>query len=56
MRITIYALLVGICACTLNYSYSQSNQFDSVLAKKLGADEYGMKQYVMAFLKSAPLN
>ncbi len=25
--------------------------FDSTLANKLGADEYGMKQYVMAFLK-----
>jgi uncharacterized protein YciI len=25
--------------------------YDSVLAKKLGADDYGMKQYVMAFLK-----
>ncbi|MFA8436612.1 MAG: YciI family protein [Marinifilaceae bacterium] len=28
--------------------------FDSVLSKKLGADEYGMKQYVMAFLKAGP--
>jgi hypothetical protein len=25
--------------------------YDSVLAKKLGADDYGMKLYVMAFLK-----
>jgi uncharacterized protein len=25
--------------------------YDSVLAKKWGADEYGMKQYVLAFLK-----
>lgn len=28
--------------------------FDPMLAEKLGADEYGMKQYVMAFLKSGP--
>ena len=28
--------------------------YDSVLAKKLGADDYGMKQYVMAFLKRGP--
>ncbi len=27
---------------------------DTALAKQLGADEYGMKQYVMAFLKSGP--
>ncbi|KAB2841055.1 MAG: hypothetical protein F9K45_08360, partial [Melioribacteraceae bacterium] len=28
--------------------------YDSVKAKKLGADKYGMKRYVMAFLKSGP--
>jgi uncharacterized protein YciI len=28
--------------------------FDSTLAKKFGADDYGMKQYVMAFLKAGP--
>jgi uncharacterized protein len=28
--------------------------FDSVLAQKLGADDYGMRPYVMAFLKSGP--
>lgn len=28
--------------------------YDSLLAQKLGADDYGMKKYVMAFLKSGP--
>ncbi|HKI95290.1 MAG TPA: YciI family protein [Gemmatimonadales bacterium] len=28
--------------------------FDSALAARLGADEYGMHQYVMAFLKAGP--
>lgn len=28
--------------------------YDSLLAKNLGADEYGMKAYVMAFLKAGP--
>lgn len=28
--------------------------YDSLLAQKLGADEYGMKSYVMAFLKAGP--
>jgi uncharacterized protein YciI len=28
--------------------------YDSLLAKKLGADQYGMKSYVMAFLKKGP--
>jgi uncharacterized protein len=30
------------------------NGYDSVYAQKLGADEYGMKTYVMAFLKDGP--
>lgn len=29
--------------------------YDSVLAKKLGADDYGMKAYVMALLKRGPV-
>jgi len=29
-------------------------EYDSLLAQKLGADEYGMKKYVMAFLKMGP--
>ena len=33
----------------------QANAYDSVLAKKLGADQYGMKHYVMAFLKTGPI-
>ena len=28
--------------------------YDKQLAKKLGADDYGMKKYVIAFLKSGP--
>lgn len=32
--------------------FGQANPvYDSVFAKKTGADEYGMKQYVLAFLK-----
>ena len=37
------------------YCYSQEIRnpiFDSALATKLGADQYGMKMYVMAFLKA----
>jgi uncharacterized protein len=32
----------------------QSSGYDSALAKKLGAAKYGMKHYVMAFLKTGP--
>ncbi len=28
--------------------------YDSIMAKELGADPYGMRQYVMAFLKRGP--
>ncbi len=49
--VTFILLLIG------GVTFAQTSQtdvkptFDSVLAKKLGADDYGMKQYVMAFLK-----
>jgi len=32
----------------------ESNSYDSTYANKLGADEYGMHAYVMAFLKEGP--
>ena len=39
-------------ACIAQKSDENKDQgFDSLLAKNLGADDYGMKQYVMAFLK-----
>jgi uncharacterized protein YciI len=36
-------------------SIAQNKVYDSALAKKLGADDYGMKKYVMAFLKTGPV-
>jgi len=36
---------------TLNTS---TNDYDSTLAKQFGADDYGMKSYVMAFLYAGP--
>ena len=35
-------------------SPSNKVEFDSLAAEKYGADEYGMKKYVMAFLKKGP--
>lgn len=37
-----------------NSSVSIGQMYDSSLAKEYGADAYGMKTYVMAFLKSGP--
>lgn len=58
----ILALIVGLLSCDNNseHTITQENAkktestYDSLLAKSLGADAYGMKKYVMAFLKSGP--
>lgn len=33
---------------------TSANAYDSLLASELGADDYGMRSYVMAFLKAGP--
>lgn len=38
----------------MNLQNQDTDTFDSVLAQKLGADDIGMKKYVMAFLKKGP--
>ncbi len=43
--IATLALLLGIASS----GFAQS-EYDEALAQKVGADEYGMKKYVMAFL------
>lgn len=42
-------LITALIISAAHLSLAQEN-FDEVLAKKLGADEYGMKKYVIAFL------
>jgi len=37
-----------------NKSTPSANEYDAALATKLGGDEYGMRRYVMAFLKAGP--
>ena len=39
---------------TSEESASEEFAYDSTLAAKLGADDYGMRKYVMAFLKEGP--
>jgi uncharacterized protein YciI len=38
----------------LSISRSDASMYDSIRASEYGADEYGMKKYVMAFLKKGP--
>lgn len=56
-----FILIVGLCSCkhkpsenTFVFEEEQGVVFDSLQAAKVGADDYGMKQYVMAFLKRGP--
>jgi uncharacterized protein YciI len=50
-NLLIALLLIGSINC---FAQSKNPQYDVQLAKKLGADDYGMKQYVIAFLKEGP--
>lgn len=54
----IMILFIG-CSSPADKSVEETSQndiqgFDEQLAEELGADDYGMKQYVMAFLKAGP--
>ena len=49
--------LLLICAFVFTTTNAQNINpaYDSVLAKELGADEYGMKMYVLVILKTGPV-
>jgi uncharacterized protein YciI len=46
-------IFVFLFACSFNL-HAQERTYDPALAKKLGADEYGMKKYVLVILKKGP--
>jgi uncharacterized protein YciI len=48
--ITLIAVL--LCACLQLHAQSTNKDYDSVLAKKLSADAYGMKKYYLVMLKT----
>ena len=58
----VATIILGLLACTNQPSKKAIVEtieegaivFDSIRAAKAGADDYGMKQYVMAFLKRGP--
>ena len=53
-NIMIALLIVGGSKCFAQTGNGNSSHYDARLAQKLGADEYGMKNYVMVFLKEGP--
>ena len=60
MKILIFPALVSIVVCVSVSAQTPlpaptNPNYDAALAAKLGADERGMKMYVMCFLKTGPL-
>jgi uncharacterized protein YciI len=61
-KISLIILVITLIASSCNQPKLNSSDkddiqevvFDSVMAAQLGADTYGMKKYVMAFLKKGP--
>jgi uncharacterized protein len=55
-KLTLFIITVLLISCSTKTEIKNNNKniYDSTLAKKLGADEYGMKAYVLAFLKKGP--
>jgi len=50
-----YLLVSALFLISLHADSQQVNSgYDSLLARKLGADEYGMKNYVFVILKTGP--
>ena len=57
MKKMTFAMIVFTSACIYMEASAQTNDsYDSTLAKKLGADEYGMKHYVFVILKTGSAN
>jgi len=62
MRIVMLVVLAMVIGCGMESgqkneiatSDTTDSKYNAELAAELGADDYGMKQYVMAFLKSGP--
>lgn len=55
VKILAALLLTLISTACLAQSSSTNPNYDAQLAQKLGADDYGMRQYVMVFLKAGPV-
>lgn len=51
MQKAIFIFIFLFCGI-VTYAQTANSNYDETLAKKLGADEYGMKQYVLVMLKT----
>ncbi len=51
----ILLLVLAMSVTTISFAQEKTtNNFDASLAKEMGADNYGMRKYVIAFLKKGP--
>jgi uncharacterized protein YciI len=48
----IIVTLIAVCLTATVYCQNANPKYDSVLAKKYNADDYGMKKYVLVILKT----
>ena len=55
MKHTIATIILLTFVCFCNKANAQNEMYDSALARKLNADEYGMKYYVLVMLKKGSL-
>jgi uncharacterized protein YciI len=51
-KVTLYFALLLVPSFCYGQQMEAKPAYDAALAAKVGADDYGMKKYVMAFLKS----
>lgn len=51
MKLILIFLLSVIFSCS-SFTQTLNPDYDSILAQKLGADDYGMKSYVLVILKT----
>jgi len=60
LSITLLCVITYSCKTEIKKEVTSAStenseiSYDSILAQKVGADNYGMKHYVMAFLKAGP--
>jgi uncharacterized protein YciI len=54
LNIVLLSLLITALAIAQTKTEKSKPAYDAALAKKLGADDYGMRKYVIAFLKKGP--
>lgn len=54
MKLLRSILIAFLLIAFSSHAQDTNAEYDSLYAQKLGADDYGMKRYVMAFLKAGP--